>query len=298
MRRGVRKLAVRTAALGLFVFAAVTACSPRLRANLYSTMLQDDRPVAPFEIAPGLYYVGSSDIAIYALATSEGVIVIDGGYRADGRRAPERLRALGLDPADVKILLNTHAHVDHAAGLAALKEATGAELYASPQSAALLEAGGKGDFFLRDWMSYPPVTVDHVLSDGEVVRLGERAVTAHFTPGHAEGCTSWSFPIEVDGADVQALVICSLATLRYRLADNPRYPDISADYEHAFDVLRDLPCELFLADHGKFFDLRAKRQALIAGEEPNPFLDPDGCRAFIAESERDFRARLARQQQR
>jgi metallo-beta-lactamase class B len=277
------------------VGAVAAACSPRLRANIYSTLLQDDRLIAPFEIAADLYYVGSSDIALYALHTSDGIILIGGGYQGGVPRVLQNLRALGLDPADVRILLNVHAHVDHAASLAGLKDATGAELYASAADASLLEAGGRGDFALGDWMTYPPVVVDHVVEDRETVALGDRVLTAHLTPGHTKGCTSWSFSIEVDGEDVEALVVCSLAALWiYRLGDNPSYPGIVTDFERTFAMLEEQPCELFLADHGKFFDLSRKRQALSEGEEPNPFLDPTGCRNYIA-SERDaFQRKLQR----
>jgi metallo-beta-lactamase class B len=290
------KLALRLGFLAIAGFLALVACSPLMRANVYSTLLQDNNPVAPIEIAPGLYDVGSSDIAVFALTTSAGIILIDAGYESTAARVPANLRALGLDPANVRIMLNTHAHVDHAAGLAALKRLTGAELFASPLDAPLLQSGGQGDFFLGDWMTFPPVHVDHVLRDGQVVRLGERALTAHFTPGHTKGCTSWSFPIEVDGREVQALIICSLGTLQYRLVDNPRYPNIVADFEHSYAVLHQLPCELFLGAHGKFFDLARKRRALAAGVRPNPFVDPAGCRAFIDRSEAEFHATLARQQ--
>jgi metallo-beta-lactamase class B len=276
----------------LLAVVGLTAGSPSFRASLYSTVLQDDRPIAPFAITTDLYYVGSSDVAVYALQTTDGLILIGGGYRSAIRRVPENLRTLGLDPAEVRIILNLHAHVDHAASLAGLKKATGAELYASAEDAALLEAGGRGDFALGDWMTFPPVSVDHVVEDGEAVELGERRVTAHLTPGHTKGCTSWSFPIEADGAEVDALVICGLAALWfYRVTGDPQYPDMATDFERTFAALEDLPCELFLADHGKLFDLRRKRRALSRGEAPNPFLDPPGCRTYVASQREDFRAR-------
>lgn len=271
----------------------VLLLSPSARVNLYSIFMRDNRPVAPFEIAPGLYYVGASDVSVFALTSSDGIILIDAGYEGTAARVPENLRALDLDPARVRILLNTHAHMDHAAGFAELKSLTGAQLYASPRDAALLESGGRGDFFLGDWMTYPPVSVEHRLYDGEVVRLGERALTAHFTPGHTKGCTSWSFPLEVDGHERQALVLCSLSTLRYRLVDNPEYPEIAADYLHTYDVLRGLPCEVFLGAHGSWFDLRRKMQELARRPSPNPFVDPAGCRTFIDDNERKFHALLA-----
>lgn len=293
MTRGAR-WGLGAALLVVAAFVGAVACSATVRATVYSAINRDNGAIAPFEIADGLYYVGSSDIAVYALATRDGIVLIDSGYAATARRVPDNLRALGLDPANVRILLNTHAHVDHAAGLAYLKSVTHAQLYASPLDAPQLESGGRGDFFLGDGMAFPRVSVDRVLQDGDVVRLGEREITAHFTPGHTKGCTSWTFPLQVDGREVQALVICSLGILRYRLVDNEKYPNIAADFQRSFATLHSLRCELFLGAHGHFFDLEHKRER--AGAPPNPFVDPEGCRAYLDRQEALFQRALARQQ--
>ncbi|HVZ99426.1 MAG TPA: subclass B3 metallo-beta-lactamase [Caulobacterales bacterium] len=284
--------------IAVFLLLLAPASSARMRETLWSLALQDNRPVAPFQIAPGLYYVGSSDIAVYALTSDQGIILIDAGYESTAARIPGNLRALGLDPASVRIILNTHPHFDHAAGLAQIKALTGAQLYASPGDAPELENGGLGNFFLGDWMSFTPVHVDHLLHDGETLRLGDREITAHFTPGHTKGCTSWSFPIAVDGQIRQALVICSLSTLRYRLVRNAAYPNIAADYQHTYAILHRLPCEVFLGAHAKWFDMGRKRRALAAGAAPNPFVDPQGCAAHIESHERAFLSELERQRRR
>ena len=289
-----RRVILGAALVVVAALLGAVGCSTSVRTNLYSTLQQDNNDIAPFEIADGLYYVGSSDIAVFALRTRDGVVLIDSGYEFTAQRVPRNLERVGLNINDVRIVLNTHAHMDHAAGLAFLKEASGAQLYASPLDAAQLEAGGRGDFFLGDWMGFAPVEVDHELQDGEVVRLGERELTAHFTPGHTKGCTSWSFPIEVDGREVQALVICSMGILYFDLTDNPKYPAIAADFQRSFDTLRGLRCDLFLGAHGNFFDMRRKREHL--GQTPNPFIDPDGCRAYIDRQEAIFQRALARQQ--
>lgn len=274
---------------------ALAACAPSFAARAYSTALQDNRRFEPFEMAPGLYYVGSSNIAVYALTTSEGIILIDGGYTETAQQVLANFQTLGLDPQDVRVLLNTHAHMDHAAGLAELKRVTGARLFASPASADELERGGRDDFFLGDLMAYEAMQVDRRLRDGEVVTLGERSLTAHFTPGHTRGCTTWTFPIEVDGAPRQALINCSLSTLRYRLVNNAAYPEIAADYQRTYAIMRGLPCEFFLGAHGSYYDLARKRRAQRAGASANPFLDPEGCADFVDRQERRFRAELARQ---
>lgn len=282
------------AAAGL-AFVGLCGCTAGVRAQIYSAALQDNGDFAPFEMAPGLYYVGASDIAVFAVGGPDGLVVIDAGYEATGPRVIANLKRLGFEPHQVKLILNTHAHMDHAAGLALLKRETGAPLYASVKDAKLLEAGGRGDFFLGDWMTYPKVVVDRRLSDGEVVEAGGVKLTAHITPGHTKGCTSWSFDVTVDGAVKHALVICSLSTLQYRLMGNAAYPEIASDFAQTFERLRSLPCEVFLGAHGKFFDLKAKRARQMAGATPNPFVDPAGCQAFMAREEAAFRRKLKRQ---
>jgi metallo-beta-lactamase class B len=271
--------------------AGLSGCTSGARAQIYSAVQRDNGAFAPFEIADGLYYVGTSDIAVYALRTSAGLVVIDGGYETTAPRVLANLRTLGFQPSDVKVLLNTHAHMDHAAGLAELKRATGAQLFVSERDADEVETGGRGDFYLGDWMTYPPAHVDRRLRDLEEVRLGETVLTAHVTAGHTKGCTSWAFDVFVDGVARRALVICSTSTLTYRLRDNAQYPEIAADFARTFATLRSLRCEVFLGAHGKFFRLREKRARQIAGGA-SPFVDPEGCASFIDREERAFRRRL------
>ena len=281
------------AALG--VVALTFWLSPAALERAYSFAQQDNHPEPPVEIARGVYWVGASDVASYAIDTGDGVILIDGGYAETAPQVLANLRALGFEPGDVRILLNTHAHFDHAAGLAAIKAATDAELYASPADAALLRAGGRGDFFLRDFFRYPPVAVDRELRDGETVSLGAVTLTAHFTPGHTKGCTSWTFPVTMrDGSVKQALIICSLSTLSYRLIDNRDYPNIAADYARTYETLNALPCDVFLGAHGRWFDLPRRRERVTAGDA-NAFVAPEACRAFLVESQRAFEQELARQ---
>jgi metallo-beta-lactamase class B len=279
----------------LLLSLSMAAMSPKLRERGFSAIMRDNERMEPFAIAPHLYYVGTSNISAFAIETSDGLILIDGGYEATAPVVLTNLHTLKFDPKTVRVLLNTHAHFDHAGGLAALKEATGAKLYASPYDADLLESGGRGDFFLGDWMTFPPVKVDHRLNDGEELKVGTTTLTAHFTPGHTKGCTSWSFPVEIDGRQLQALEICSLSTLVYRLVNNAQYPGIAADFSNTFSVLRNLRCDLFLVPHGTAFDLRKKRERQKAQPTANPFVDPEGCRALIDGSEADFRSKLKAQ---
>lgn len=281
-------------AFGILGAVAIAAAAFALPA---AALPHDNDPVAPFEIGDGVYYVGASDITSFLFKTRDGFILMDGGYDTTAPQILANIRTLGFDPKQVKILLNTHGHLDHAGGFAQLKRETGATLYASALDGALMARGGKGDFGLGDIAPYPAVTPDKIVSDGGKISLGGLTLTAHLTPGHTRGCTSWTFPIKVAGKVRQALLLCSNSVLpMYRLA-GPResYPGIAADYEKSYAFWRAAPCEVFLASHGFFFDMQSKRAALEAGKT-DAFVDPQGCKAYFDKTYEGFKATLAKQQ--
>jgi len=254
-------------------------------------------PFPPFEIAERLFYVGAADYASYLLVSDDGLIVIDGGDAETGRQVLQNIRALGFDPANVKILLNTHQHFDHAAGLAAIaKAAPGAKLHVSAADGAVIAAGGRGDPYLtEEKYHYEPLKPDVILNDGDKVSLGGWMLTAHITGGHTKGCTTWTFPVRVAGKVRQALVHCSSSVLPgYKLGKTETYPGQTADYERSFRVWKSLPCEVFIASHGSFYGLKKKRAALDAGDK-EAFVDPAGCKAYYEQQEAAFKAALAKQ---
>jgi len=256
-----------------------------------------DQPYAPFKIGEGLYYVGSSDYTSYLIVTKAGLIVIDGGDAPTGHQVVGNIRSLGFDPANIKILLNSHEHFDHAAGLAELKRAApGAKFYASAADGKIIDAGGRGDPFLKgERFYYEPVKPDVILKDGQTVSLGGWRLTAHLTPGHTPGCTTWTFAVTVAGKVRQALDHCSSTVLPgYKLGKTETYPGQTADYEKSFATWKRLPCEVFLASHGSMFGMTAKRKALDAGHA-DAFVDPKGCRAFVDGAEARFQAELKKQ---
>lgn len=240
-------------------------------------------PFPPFRITEGLYYVGSADPTAYLIDTGAGLILLDVGYAPFEPEVIKNIKALGFDPKQIRIVLNSHAHLDHAGGLAALKRDTGAKLHAMAGDAAILEGGGKGDPDVGDRAGFPPVKVDRVLQDGDTVSLGKVTLTAHLTPGHTPGCTTWTVPLQVDGKTQTATFICSLTMLPGVPLDGPR----QAAFRSTYAKLDALPCDLFLASHQGFYGGAAKRAAMAAGK-PNPFVDPKGCRAFIASHKAEF----------
>ena len=249
-----------------------------------------NRPVAPFRIIANIYYVGASDVASYLIVTPRGHILIDGGFVETAPMIEANIRKLGFDPYDVHIILNSHAHFDHAGGIAELKKKTYAKLYVSVESAAEMARGGKDDPQFGDRLTYPPVIADDVVYDGNQVTLGATTLTAHLTPGHTKGCTTWTMRVRWQGV-VHDVVFVGSPTVpsEYRLVGNPRYPDVIDDYLRGFDVLKSLPCDVFLGAHGSYFDLEAKRKRLAAGDA-NAFVDPDGYQQFVAAAEKRFMA--------
>ncbi len=254
-----------------------------------------NQPVPPFRIFGPLHYVGASDIAAYAIQTPDGLIVLDGGFPDTAPQIVANLKTLGFGIEQVKILLNSHAHLDHAGGLAELKaKSGGAQLVAHELEAPALESGGRGDFAWADSLTYAPVAVDRRIAHGDTVTLGGVTLTAVHTPGHTKGCTTWTATFEQDGKRLTAIFVGSTSVpdpVNYRLLDNPSYPTIAEDYRRTFERLKDVsPApDLFLAAHGNFFDLEGKRARLAQGEPASEvFTDPAGYRAYLERSAAAF----------
>jgi len=256
-----------------------------------------NQPVKPFRIAGNLYYVGASDLASFLIVTPQGHILLDSGLVETVPQIQHNVTQLGFRLEDVKVLLNTHAHYDHAGGLALLKRLTGATLMASEADAALLAAGGKGDPNFGDKLAYEPVKADRILRDGDKVELGGVTMTAHLTPGHTKGNTTWTMTVTEGTKSYNVVVAGSTSTPGYKLVDNPNYPGIVVDYQRTFQILKTLPCDIFLGPHGNFFDLTKKSKLLEQGETQNPFIDPDGYKRYIEENEKAFQTELERQKQ-
>jgi metallo-beta-lactamase class B len=254
-----------------------------------------NKPVQPFRIAGNLYYVGASDVTSYLITTSQGHILLDGGLPETAPLIERSIATLGFKLKDVKILINSHPHFDHAGGLAELKRLSGARMIESRRDTPILETGDKDDFTWGNTAEFPPVKVDESIDDGHMVTFHGVSLTAHVTPGHTKGCTTWSMPLADGGKTYNVVFVCSVSAPGYKLINNPKYPDIVHDFEHSFAVLRALPCDIFLASHGSMFDLTAKIKSRKTGVS-NPFINPAEYRAYIDESEQSFKAKLAKQQ--
>ena len=249
-----------------------------------------------FRIAGNLYYVGSKGLASYLIATPEGHILINSDLEANVPLIRESVESLGFKFSDIKILLISHAHYDHCAGSAMIKQLTGAKYMVMDGDVDVVESGGKKDFqYGNDPTSlYPPAKVDRVLHDGDRVKLGDATLTAHLTPGHTKGCTTWTMRVN-DPLGRRDVVIVGSPNVNpgYKLVGNTVYPGIAEDFEKTFRVLKSLPVDYFLGAHGSYFDLEYKYPRSKVGQLA--FLDPTGYKNFVDDREQAFRMELTKQ---
>ncbi|MGH9880331.1 MAG: subclass B3 metallo-beta-lactamase [Pyrinomonadaceae bacterium] len=254
-------------------------------------------PFPAFRIAGNLYYVGSKGLANYLITTPQGHILINSDLEANVPLIRASIESLGFKFTDIKILLISHAHFDHDAGSAMIKSLTGAKYMVMDGDVPVVESGGKSDFqYGNDATTlYPPTKVDRVLRDGDEVRLGDAVLTAHLTPGHTKGCTTWTMKVK-DSEKTRDVVIIGSPNVNpgYKLVRNRLYPGITEDFERTFQVLKSLPCDYFLGAHGSYFDMETKYAQLKAGVS-TAFIDPSGYKNYVAERESAFRRELAKQ---
>jgi metallo-beta-lactamase class B len=218
---------------------------------LAQTTHEGNKPFSAYRIMDNLYYVGTEDIASYLIVTPKGHFILNSGYEDTPAMIRASVEKLGFKIIDVKILLNSQAHFDHVAGQAALQQMTGAKIYSSEREVSVLESGGKTDTRFGREVSYPPVHVDHVVADGERVTVGGVTLTAHLTPGHSIGCTTWTIQVTEAGKTYDVVFVGGTSiNPGVRLVDHPTYTGIAEDFKRTFQTLRSLKCDVFLGAHG------------------------------------------------
>ena len=237
------------------------------------------RPIAPFHIIGNVYYVGSEGLAAYLITTPKGAILLDGTMEANVPAIEANIKALGIKLSDVKILLNSHAHFDHADGLAHLKRDMGATMMAMKGDVWALENGKHfGD---QNYVgTFAPVKVDRVLDDGAKVTLGGVTMTALATPGHTAGCTTWVLPVRVRAGVKTVVFPCSMTVAGNKLVGNRQYPGIVADYRRTFDRMAALKADVVLPAHPE--------QAQVTTRKGDEFLQPTLLPKLVADARAAF----------
>jgi metallo-beta-lactamase class B len=263
----------------------------KLFLSLARKALKWDEPAEPLRIAGPLYFVGTKGLGSWLFATKQGHILLNTGMPESAELIVASIGKLGFRAEDIKVIINGHAHSDHAGAFAHIKKLSGAQVAIMDADTAAIEDGGKTDFhYGEDWkiMGFPPVKVDRVLRNGATVRVGEVVLTAYNTPGHTRGATTWVTTLTHEGsAYVVVFPDGGGFNPGYRLAKNPSYPGITDDYRrthHTWEMLRP---DIWLAHHNEYYGLEAKAErAKKLGVKA--WVDSEGYRRFVARYKRNF----------
>lgn len=255
-------------------------------------------PQTPFRIYGNTYYVGTHELSSILIASDQGLVVIDGDLAEAAPQIEGNIRALGFRPEDIKLILNSHVHFDHAAGIAPLQRFSGAKVAASPRSAEVLRRGSLSvDDPQHDILppAMEPVPKVDVIADGQTLRVGPLALTAHFTPGHTRGGTSWSWTSCEQQRCLRMVYADSLTAVS---TDNYRYtdhPDLLAGFEKSFATLETMPCDILLTPHPGFSNTLARLEARDKGGKPDAFIDSGACKKLAQSSREGLAKRLAQE---
>jgi len=245
-------------------------------------------PFPPHKIMDNMYYVGTKELASFLIVTPQGNILMNSNYESSVPIIKKSVEDLGFKFSDIKILIAGHAHPDHVEGDAAVKELTGAQVVV-------------GHLDLEDTKKFQPGgkvhPVDRVIDDGDTVSLGGTTLTAHVMPGHTKGCLAWTTQLKENGKTYNVFVECSLNGQFLQYLNNKDYPNIEADMRETYKKALTFPVDVWVSSHASFYGLQAKYEKLKARKDgdPNPFIDPEGYKAHVAEYEKTFEAAVAKQ---
>jgi len=291
-----------------FLLAAVLVCSPlAVRAqravvkpdppNNCDDCLEWNAPQAPFKLFGNSYYVGTAGLSSVLVTSDAGSILLDGALPQSATLIDEHIRALGFKTEDVKFILNSHAHYDHAGGIAALQRATGATVVASPDGAKALETGmptpDDPQLGYGKSMQFPRVQKIKVVADGEAVKVGPLAVTPHYTPGHTPGAITWTWQ-SCEGAKCVHMVyadsLSAVAAPGFKYTSDPKRVE---QFRQSIATFEQLPCDVLVTVHPGFVNLPKKLAARKDANDTSPFIDSGACKAFAANVRKMLDARIA-----
>lgn len=242
-------------------------------------------PLKPLRIFGSTYYVGTKELSAFLIAGAGGLILLDAALPQAAPLIDANIKELGFKTADIKLIVNSHTHFDHAGGIAAFQRATGARVAASERSAEALRAGkpnADDPQFAEAGNDFPRVQDVRVIRDGETLTVGDVRITAHFTPGHTPGGTTWTWQ-SCEGS--RCLNIAYADSLNAVSADGFRFtgsastPSIVESFQQSIRKVEMLPCDILLSPHPGLFGMQEKLQRKNAGEA-DAFIDPNSCRIY------------------
>jgi len=262
-------------------------------------------PAEPFRVFGNTYSVGPRGLGAVLITSPEGHVLLDGGLPQSAPRIDASIRALGFRTEDVRLIVNSHAHFDHAGGIAALQRRSGAKVAASARGARALERGGPTPddpqfAFGEAPNAFPAVPSVQVVADGETLHVGSIALTAHYTPGHTPGATTWTWRscegdrcLDIAYADS----LNSISAPGFRFTGDASHPSLVSTFEHSIEVVAALPCDIMLAVHPGLSPLYDRLRQRGAAEGTEPVVDPEACRAYAAGARERLERRIEEEKQ-
>lgn len=285
---------------GLLLIAALSAVTlfGQAAAPGCSQCKEWNQPQKPFRIFGNTYYVGPHGLSSILITSSAGHVLIDGGLPESAKLIAANISALGFRMEDVKVIVNSHVHFDHAGGIAELQRMSSARVLASEWTARVMKAGGmgRGDPQYGAVAGIPVVANVHELSDGERITVGDVVITAHLTPGHTPGGTSWTWRSCEDKMCRSMVFADSLTPISakgFRFTNSQEYPQALEDFEKSFHFLETTPCDVLITTHPDASDLWERVQGRAEGKTPDPMVNPGACASLAQRGRESLRERLA-----
>lgn len=260
-----------------------------------------NKPHEPFRVFGNTYYVGVDGLSAILIAGAQGSILLDGGLPQSAPLIDASIRKLGFRTEDIKLIVNSHAHYDHVGGIAALQRASGATVAASAPGARAIERGeptpDDPQFgFGREANAFPAVKGVRTVADGETLRVGDLAVTAHLTPGHTPGATTWAWR-SCEGSRCYDVVYAdslnAVSAPGFRFTGDAMRPSLIPMFRATIAKVRALPCDIVIGVHPSFTDLAGKLKRRQENPPRDPFVNPAGCRAYADAASKRLDARIA-----
>ncbi len=281
----------------LLVLAAPASGQSGTPASSCDACPEWNKPQQPFRVYGNTYYVGPRGLTSILLTSKAGHVLIDGALPESVPQVAANIRSLGFRIEDVKLIVNSHVHFDHGGGISELQRLSGAEVAASPWSVEVLTKSGvgKGDPQFGSILAIALVPRATTLRDGQTLRVGDITLTAHFTPGHTPGGTSWTWESCENGRCLNLVYSDSMTPVSaegFRFSDSREYPTAVQDFEKSFDFLRAAPCDILLTSHPDASGLWQRLEGRQRGVRPDPMISPNACKELAERAVEQLRRRL------
>jgi metallo-beta-lactamase class B len=296
VRTSFRSLAAFPAAV--LVFLCVDPASGRQAPPPCQACAEWNQPQTPFHIFANTYYVGPRGLSVILVTSDQGHVLIDAALPESAAAIASSVRALGFKVEDIRLILNSHVHFDHAGGMAELQRMSGATVMATPWSASVLTSGVVPRSDPQFGLAPPIARVQKIgmVVDGETLRVGSLAVTAHETPGHTPGGTSWTWRSCEGAVCVDFVYADSLTAVSadgFLFTNSREYPHAVADFERSFRTLETVACGILLTPHPEASGLWQRLERRDKERIADAMIDPAGCSRYVDGARGRFRKRVS-----